>query len=76
MTNQDRTLKLWEAAPEAALAAAGNEAAPEGDPLAEEAGLRRLGEERRPTLYATSSNLALAAWEKLSENRCNDHVIR
>ena len=59
----DRTMKLWEAAPAAALAAAGSEAAPNSDTEAADARPRSTREELRPTLYATSSNLAMAAWE-------------
>ena len=61
--SDDRTLKLWEAAPAAALAAASSEAAADSNTDQANARLRSIPAEERRTLYATSSNLALAAWE-------------
>jgi eukaryotic-like serine/threonine-protein kinase len=61
--SHDRTIKLWEATPADVLAAARSEAAPETDTKADDARLRSSREKLRPTLYATSSKLALAASE-------------
>ena len=58
-----RAVKLWEAAPEAVLAAPRGTAAPKSNSEQPDAHQRSTREALRPTLSTSSSNLALAAWE-------------
>ncbi len=61
--SSDRTIKLWDAAPATVLAAAPDESAPGSMTEAADARRRSTREAVRPTLYATSSNLAMGASE-------------
>jgi WD40 repeat protein/serine/threonine protein kinase len=66
--SDDRTLKLWEAAPDAALAA-GSNAASENTAETGSAPPASAPHALLPKDYAKASNLALAAWESHDVNR-------